>query len=614
MKQTPSFDIFMDLTGVGRKDVDFAARLRQLEREEGLFGADRRVTLALPQNVSGHDLAPARTFREPVQALAAAIADAAASGRALAVIIGDWPWRNQSLCALVEQAERDPMIGMVQPRFSDARSRILFELPGGSDSSLPVPVAGFVPDYYVAPECLSALFLLTPRGAAAAPGLTAATLDDAYAELLRGLRRRGFRNLICNRIVVPWPSTAAELYPPLAETYAGPVPRSDGDRRRDMLRGMPERRLELLLSTAFSPEGRPRLLLDCRGMPPSFNGTAACVLGFLRGFQQLGDTGFAITVLASARAAAFHKLAATFPQFEIQHDAPKDGFLAAILLNQPWSVDAVRDLHAAAGLVMFNMLDTIAWDIIYAALPGLDRTWRVLGQMADTIFFNSAYSRDRYVFRFDPDPRIPLVVTHHSMAPADIVREPDPSERAGEPYLAVIGNDYDHKDIVPTLATLAEAFPYTQIVSVGVKEVPARNVRAMESGHISAGRMAALFADATAIVFPSHYEGFGLPVAEALAYGKTVIVRDCPLWSELAQLTSRPELIRSFRLDTELVAAVGEALHDSRPTAPAKPQSTEGGIEPDWKDCARKMLDATQQMMAAFDGRRWLARDALLTR
>lgn len=52
-------------------------------------------------------------------------------------------------------------------------------------------------------------------------------------------------------------------------------------------------------------------------------------------------------------------------------------------------------------------------------------------------------------------------------------------------------------------------------------------------GYQSDARMAALMRNAKALVFPSLYEGFGIPPLEALAYGIPAIVADIPVMREI---------------------------------------------------------------------------------
>jgi glycosyltransferase involved in cell wall biosynthesis len=51
----------------------------------------------------------------------------------------------------------------------------------------------------------------------------------------------------------------------------------------------------------------------------------------------------------------------------------------------------------------------------------------------------------------------------------------------------------------------------------------ADNVRVVELGYVDDDTLAALYRACTALAFPSRYEGFGLPVLEAMSYGAPVI-------------------------------------------------------------------------------------------
>ncbi len=51
---------------------------------------------------------------------------------------------------------------------------------------------------------------------------------------------------------------------------------------------------------------------------------------------------------------------------------------------------------------------------------------------------------------------------------------------------------------------------------------------AVATGRLSDAEVAALYANATAFVFPSLYEGFGIPPLEALSYGCRVLASNIP--------------------------------------------------------------------------------------
>ena len=52
------------------------------------------------------------------------------------------------------------------------------------------------------------------------------------------------------------------------------------------------------------------------------------------------------------------------------------------------------------------------------------------------------------------------------------------------------------------------------------------NVRQLGSGKLTRQRLRDLYANARVVVYPSYYEGFGLPVIDTLALGKAVVVLD----------------------------------------------------------------------------------------
>lgn len=65
--------------------------------------------------------------------------------------------------------------------------------------------------------------------------------------------------------------------------------------------------------------------------------------------------------------------------------------------------------------------------------------------------------------------------------------------------------------------------------------------RVVEAGPLDDGELAGLLANARALLFPSFAEGYGIPLAEALAAGLPVIANDLPVFREIGQ--GVPELL-----------------------------------------------------------------------
>ncbi len=605
-----TFDVLLDYRSAQLDDQRVEDELGRIVREQRIVDIAGRATLVLPDSVRlPPELTPERVavFQDPRLAMASALHEAEWNGRALVVIKQMAGWSNLTIAALLEHADADPMVGTVQGRFVSLSADRFYSLPWEPGFTIPCSAINYLPDYYLTVEFDSSFVVITPQGVRNAPRMEALPQPFDYAHVYRGLRRRGLRNLVCNRVLVP------TGHPPEL-TYHQPSAVEPGghdaaaDQSRHLLAEMPEHRLETIMAGAFTPAGKPRLLIDCRGMQACFNGTAVCVLGFLEGFKALADNPFAVVVLVSEEAAHFHRLAETFGDFDIMTGGLQGTYFAAVLMNQPWSVDTLRDYNYISWLSLYNMLDTIAWDISRGAPPGLSRAWRLLGQTADAILFNSAYSRDRYRFRFHPDERIPLVVTHHSTLPSEIVGTHAPVDRDPvNPFLFVVGNEYDHKAMDQTLETLADAFPFTQIVALGISTSPHANVEALAGGTLSAARVAELYRTAKVVVFPSHYEGFGLPVVEALAWGKPVLVRSSPLWEEIAGLSSRAGLITRFRSEGELLEKVAGLL-----SAPLPTPSAAAGSETSWAQCAGQIVDTVERLALSADRNGWAKHRAVL--
>jgi glycosyltransferase involved in cell wall biosynthesis len=613
------FDVFLYLSDSGLNAAGTAAHLAHFLRRSGLAVEGRRITAALPGGAADPHAGFVILPGGAAPSFTAALRLAGADRRGLLVVRGAWVPGNETVLALTTYQGADPMISTVQPRFAAAADDRIIGLPGlqpGAEALLPRAALPYLPATFITPELPSPLLLLTPAAVLAVDAVPLDAFDAALGVLLVRLRRRGFRNLVCNRIVAALPLDRAGVYPPAIP--AGHPWQADAQNGRAWLAAMPERGLEAILTDAVGVDGRARVLLDCRGLHDFYNGTSQAILGYLDGLAQVDPPGLEFTVMTSRVAGAFHELAASYPKFRIGPDRPEGGFLAAVRLDQPWDLHTIAELHAHAVFVVFNMLDTITWDIIFPAPVGLDQAWRLMPRLADGFLFISEYTRRRFLFRFGSNPGVPLVVTHLSLHREEVLGCTCATGTAAvdEPYILLFGNRFDHKTVAPTLVSLTDAFPFTRIVAIGSDAAPSPRVTALPSGRISEAEINGLTARAAVVVYPSHYEGFGLPVVHGLAHGRTVVVRRSPLWAEIAAHADLHGRLVEFADEAELVEAVGRAVHggEASPALRIGAALAPGRGAPAWRDCARPITELLGELAFTRDGAHWIERQVMLNR
>jgi glycosyltransferase involved in cell wall biosynthesis len=111
-----------------------------------------------------------------------------------------------------------------------------------------------------------------------------------------------------------------------------------------------------------------------------------------------------------------------------------------------------------------------------------------------------------------------------------------PDSRAREPFLLYPANWWPHKNhelLLEALAAVRRERPELRLVLTGSGHPGALPEGVSSLGRVSDERLVDLYRSASALVFPSLYEGFGLPPLEAMAC-------DCPV--AVSRVASLPEV------------------------------------------------------------------------
>jgi len=604
---------FVDLSHLAPEDV--AREIAAHARADRLGGIVSRVIVHL-NSASDVNMPPGWTVVSAVsttQGCQWAFDIATDANAHLLVLAAGASAGCEAIGALLEGLDQDPLFGLAIPRLSDGQTgRILVtEAFGTLLTSIPRRVLASLTDYRVLTESLAPCMLFR-REVVANLGLLGdlqRELWDALAELAIRVRRAGFRTVLCNKVVVDLSLTSSSTswgcsphgllalqaaYPELTQLQG----RASGANAQNGER--------ILAALSESPDS---LLLDARNLGTLTNGTSRAILGMCDAvYRARPDRGIGLWVHPDATAA--HGLDRRFPNWTLHNVAPESPYAAAFRLSQPWRSADVESLERVAGVTVFWILDTIAWDIAYSAPDGLDAVWQHIASEADGLLFISDFSRHRFENRFCCRQGVHRRTCRLSLDPRDYAR-PVSGRPSAVAYWFVIGNSYHHKHIAATVDLLSRSFPRKPLLVLGDRNQPrTANVTRFDSGNIEEDTMAASFASAEAIIFPSFYEGFGLPIVEGLSYGRTVIARASSLVDELAAEYRGPGRLLTFSTERELIGLLNELERGRVPEGRPLGEGRTGRAWT-WDSAAGEMLGMTKALVQDAPSRQMLRRTGL---
>jgi glycosyltransferase involved in cell wall biosynthesis len=242
---------------------------------------------------------------------------------------------------------------------------------------------------------------------------------------------------------------------------------------------------------------------------------------------------------------------------------------------------------------------------------------RAVRRAARVLVISEATRRELLERHPEAAPRVELIPQGVS---ADFGSALDPAavERAAAlaPYLLCVGNRKPHKNLAAAVEVLArlrsDDAPGLRLVIAGqrmgeVDEVHARAAALgiadaiVDVGEVDDALLAALYAGAEVFLFPSLYEGFGLPVLEAMACGAPVVASDR---SAIPEAVGDAGALVDPEDHVATAAAVRRLMVDAGHRAEMVRRGRARAAELTWERTARRTADALWQVAARASGRR----------
>ncbi len=557
-----------------------------------------------------------------VRTMNRAVAEACAQGMDLLLLNSDTVIEPGALSEMAAALAIDHMIGFVNPRSNNATITTL-PVPPATDARAwrraARTLAARLPAISYIPTAVGFCLLVRWSILAEFGGF-----DEIYGQgyneendLVMRASRCGYRAVMANRAFVWHEGEESFATAEIDRSVWEPTNRAILDARYPEYNGhtlayyhSPEATAEFLLAKLVpDADGKLDVGLDFSSFRTAHNGT------FQAGRQLLQAAGvwgehIRLHVICSREVYEFHG----YDAFGVPHSDPHSGrrFAAIFRVGQPYDWNVIQRLAVSAPVIGIWMLDTISLDCPQLASARLFNIWQFGLDHADLIATQSEQTRSQLAARLAiPDHAIE-VVAPHSRDPADYVLPVtgDAAAQGGGTAILVIGNHFHHKYLSQTANALAGAFPTREIVAMGIAGASGRgapdpclppplealpNLTALPVGDLSDAQIGDRYVACAAVVFPSHAEGFGFPVLNALAARRPVFLRRLPVFVQLWQALGCTPNIHFYDATPDLLQALMSlpAWRDM----PAPPRSDGLGIEAG----AATIRDGMEAAMEAAD-------------
>lgn len=208
-----------------------------------------------------------------------------------------------------------------------------------------------------------------------------------------------------------------------------------------------------------------------------------------------------------------------------------------------------------------------------------------------------------------------IIVTYEGVAELTPANPPTPLLKGGEgglnslisqPYFLYVGNAYPHKNLEGLIRVFSEInknSPDLKLILVGKEDYFYSRLKKYAKdfsdkiifpGYVPDSELKTLYAKARLYVFPSFYEGFGLPPLEAMAHGLAVVS---------SNKTCLPEILGQaaayFNPDdeTDMKNKIERALADEKLREDLRSRGYEQAKKYSWNNCAAETLEVYKKIL-----------------
>jgi hypothetical protein len=278
---------------------------------------------------------------------------------------------------------------------------------------------------------------------------------------------------------------------------------------------------------------KKRVLFDCIIMPPQHCGTSEYQLSLFDAFNHLYKDKYDIYIYTNHEADEYHKLSEKYENV-LYPETLEGKFHLGFAPNQLMYFDTQVTMNIHCLKVVQTMFDIMMVRIDEHFSVDVNTEVEMGLRLSDGIVFISNYTKNDFLACFANKHSIKDKHYKVVYLATDLCAKPlTDYDVKFKDYFLIYGNAFKHKAINETIEAVKNSRHNFIVVGAEDNCYIHTNVFSYKSGHLEEDFLSYLYANCKAVIFPSLYEGFGLPVVMSLKNHKRVIVYNNDLNDEL---------------------------------------------------------------------------------
>jgi hypothetical protein len=278
---------------------------------------------------------------------------------------------------------------------------------------------------------------------------------------------------------------------------------------------------------------KKRILFDCIAMPSYHCGTSEYQTSVFEAFYRMYKDKYDIFLYTNREADEYHRLSEKYDNV-LYRDSLSGKFHLGFAPNQLMSFEAQLTMNKHCLKIVQTMFDIIMVRVDEHFDMDVNTEVEFGVKLSDGIVFISNYTKNDFLACFANKRSIRDKKYKVVYLAADLSRQEEKDyDLPFDEYILIHGNPFKHKAINETAKAVSNSRHNFIVIGSEDNRFLYPNVYSYRSGHLEEDFLGYLYANCKAVVFPSLYEGFGLPIVMGLKNNKRVILYDNALNQEL---------------------------------------------------------------------------------